>query len=77
MSRRSRTYASRHRGQTPRAAVEEEKYLVTVPTYRRGGRGSLLGLLLAQHMDQKGETSDSDRASSALLAIADTRGSLQ
>ncbi|XP_032675082.1 uncharacterized protein LOC116845942 [Odontomachus brunneus] len=33
MSRRPRTCASRqHHGRTPRATVEEEKYLVTVPT---------------------------------------------
>lgn len=32
------TYVLEHRhGRIPKATVEEEKYLVTVPTYRWGG----------------------------------------
>jgi hypothetical protein len=64
------------RASSPREIAEEEKYLVTVPTYRRGGV-PVIGALISPSIWTRRAIADSDRATLARRAIADTRASLQ
>lgn len=76
LSRRYRTYVSQHHEQTPRATVEEEKYLVTVPTTTEGVGLPVIRALISPAYGPEGRLQIAIDASLALGAIADTRGSL-